>query len=189
MSQPELSQIRDDLSRTRDLSVSSVLFRGRDFVEGKASVGVKVTGVAGANRLREEDDTLAGRIRIGMVTAGIQTPAELARRAKIHRQAVHKYLNGENEKLTPEKLYRLSDALNVNARWLALGPPHTPVKPKFLDPDMHELVQIKETLDKVDSDHAREAIEAWVSHGRNLVKLLTPASPANPFPTKRKVRV
>jgi transcriptional regulator with XRE-family HTH domain len=122
-----------------------------------------------------------------MVNAGIHTPAELARRAKLHRQAVHKYLAGENEKLTPEKLFKLADALRVNARWLAFGPPESPTPSRSLDPEAEELVQIKETLDRADNPKARDARDTWLSHGRDLVRILTPASSANPFP-KRKQR-
>lgn len=124
-----------------------------------------------------------------MVTAGIRTPAELARRAKLHRQMVHKYLTGENEKLTPEKLFRLADALKVNPRWLAFGPPESPVPPTTLDPEAAEIVQIKATLDASPSREALDARDNWVTAGRNLVRILTPTSPANPFPSKgRKER-
>lgn len=134
----------------------------------------------------KEDATLSGRIKIGMANAGIHTPAELARRAKLHRQMVHKYLNGENEKLTPEKLFKLADALKVNPRWLAFGPPESPVPPSSLDPEASELVQIKQTLDQAPSKEARDARDNWLSQGRNLVNILTPKSPANPFPPPPK---
>lgn len=133
-----------------------------------------------------EEATLAGRIKLGMTNAGITTPAELARKAKLHRQAVHKYLNGENEKLTPEKLYRLADALKVNPRWLAFGPPESPVPPQAIDPAAAELIQIKETLDKAESREARQAADNWVTAGRDLVRILTPSSPANPFSKSKK---
>lgn len=120
-----------------------------------------------------------------MVNAGIQSPAELARRAKMHRQAIHKYLSGEHEKLTPDKLFKLADALKVNPRWLAFGPPETPVQPRAIDPEADELIQIKETLDQADSPDARAARDNWVTQGRNLVRILTPGSPANPFPPQK----
>lgn len=136
----------------------------------------------------EDEGTLAGRIKLAMVSAGIPTPAELARRAKLHRQAVHKYLSGENEKLTPDKLFKLADALNVNPRWLALGPPETPVPPRAIDPEAAELIQIKETLDRAPSQEAKDARENWLTHGRDLVRILTPKSTANPFPGAKKTR-
>lgn len=120
-----------------------------------------------------------------MVAAGIPTPSELARRAKLHRQAIHKYLNGENEKLTPDKLFRLADALKVNPRWLAFGPPESPVQPRAVDPEASELIQIKETLEQTGTEAAKAARESWITHGRNLVRILTPASPANPFPPRK----
>lgn len=123
-----------------------------------------------------------------MFNAGIHTPAELARRAKLHRQAIHKYLAGENEKLTPDKLFRLADALKVNPRWLALGPPESPVQPTAIDTEAAELIQIKETLDKAGSHEARTARDNWLTHGRDLVRILTPSSTANPFAARGKGR-
>lgn len=166
-----MSQIRDYLSRTRDGA-------SRSFLPLKAKTR---TAFGGASVKDEDDGTLAGRIRIAMVSAGIPTPADLARKAKLHRQAVHKYLNGENEKLTPEKLYKLADALKVNPRWLAFGPPESPVPPRTIDPAAAELIQIRETLEKAESRDAKVAADNWVTAGRDLVRILTPTSSANPF--------
>lgn len=116
---------------------------------------------------------------MAMAAVGINTPADLARRMKLNRQTVHKWTSGEGDKLTPELLYRLSDALNVNARWLALGPPHSPAKPAFLTPDEHEALEIRKALD----DQAREQ---WISSGRTMVRLTAKASTANPFALRKK---
>lgn len=101
---------------------------------------------------------------------------------KVNRQTVHRWVSGEGDKLTPEMLFSLSDALNVNARWLALGAPNSPVKPRSLDPESEEVVQIKRELTK----HNPEAHEQWVSQGRMLVKLLTPRSVSNPSQSRTK---
>lgn len=112
-----------------------------------------------------------------MGMSGLKNPSELARKMNIHRQTVHKWMNGEVTDLTPEMLFRLSDTLNVNARWLALGPPNSPVKPVTLDPDLMELLQLRKALDEVNP----EATEKWISDGRELVELISPKSKANPF--------
>lgn len=124
-----------------------------------------------------------------MVNAGIHTPADLARRASLHRQAISKYLNGENDKLTPKKLYALAKALNVNAEWLAFGPPHSPVPPTVIDTAAAELIQIRDQLEKAGTSDARAAMDNWVTTGRDLVRILTPKSAGNPFGAAPKGKV
>jgi transcriptional regulator with XRE-family HTH domain len=116
-----------------------------------------------------------------MAQAGIKNMSELARRMKVNRQTVHRWLDGQGDKLTPEMLFKLADALNVNARWIAFGPPETPVKPMVLDPDSAEVVEIKEALDKSGNPEAKDQ---WLSQGRTLVKILAPTSRANPFSSR-----
>lgn len=127
----------------------------------------------------EGDVTLAGRIKIAMAAAGIDTPAKLAKKMGVNRQTVYRWVDGEGDKLTPDMLFRLSDALNVNARWLAFGPPLSPAKPTMLDHDTQELIQLRDAL-------PQEGRDQWISQGRALVKLLSPQSAANPFPAKTK---
>lgn len=126
-----------------------------------------------------EDATLAGRIRIGMAGAGISSPAELARRMKVNRQTVHRWIAGEGDKLTPDMLFRLADALEVNPRWLAMGAPHSPVKPHIPSVEEAELISLFVSLPSA-------ARESWMSSGRDLIKLLTPASTGNPFAKTRR---
>lgn len=114
-----------------------------------------------------------------MAAVGIATPSELARRMKVNRQTVHLWLTGQRAKLTPEMLYRLVDVLNVSARWLAFGPPYSPVRPVQMDPTRHELISIFEALDD-------QAKEQWLSSGRTMVRLTAKASINNPFPVKVK---
>lgn len=128
---------------------------------------------------RREDTTLAGRIKIGMAQAGIHSIAELARRMKLNRQTVHRWVDGQGDKLTPEHLFKLSDALQVSARWLALGPPESPVSPRHIDTEADELLQIRDAL-------PQDARDQWLSSGRGLVKILAPTSRANPFTVKTK---
>lgn len=114
-----------------------------------------------------------------MAAAGIDTPTDLARRMKVNRQTVHTWVRGKRAKLTPEMLFKLADALNVNAKWLALGPPNMPSKPKHLAPDDNELIEIARALDDATRDQ-------WLSSGRTMVRLTARASTANPFPARHK---
>lgn len=125
-------------------------------------------------------NTLAERIKAAMVQAGIQNPAELARKMKVSRQTVQNWVNGRTEKITPELLYRLCDVVNVNGRWMALGDPHSPVRPVFITPDEAEVLQIFKALaaDKQSRDE-------WMSLGRKLVRVSTTPSTANPYPGKK----
>lgn len=122
--------------------------------------------------------TLAERIKAAMAQAGIQTPAELARRMGVSRQTVQNWVNGRSENITPEMLYKLCDAVRVNGRWMALGPPHSPVMPAFLTPDEAEILQIARALHK-------DPLEQWVSIGRSLVRASPTPSTANPYPDKK----
>lgn len=116
-----------------------------------------------------------------MAAAGLRSPAELARKMGVNRQTVYRWTEGHGSKLTPEMLFKLSDTLDVSARWLVIGPPENPTRPRRLDPETAELIQIRDALrDKP------EAVDQWVSQGRSLVKLLTQKSVANPFPEKVK---
>lgn len=169
------------MSTTQDI-LSSPQDRRRGNVSGRIFLNRGVL-VLERGRSRGEDATLAGRIRLGMAQAGLRSVSDLARKMKVNRQTVHRWVDGQGEKLTPEMLFNLADALNVSPKWLALGPPESPVPPRQLDPDTTEIIQIKEALERAKND---EALSQWVSHGRTLVKILAPASTSNPFPIKNK---
>lgn len=123
----------------------------------------------------QEAKTLSGRIRLSMAAVGLRTPTDLARKMKINRQTVHKWMTGRSDKLTPDMLFKLADALEVNARWLALGAPYSPLKMRQIDPETAELVALRENLPP-------QLRDAFLSHGRELLKLSDTATRANPFP-------
>lgn len=116
---------------------------------------------------------------MGMVSAGIRNPSELARRMKIHRQTAHKWFDGQSDNLTPEMLFKLADILHVNPRWLAFGQPESPVAPRQIDTEAEELIQIRDALPP-------DARDDWLKHGRTLVRHTAPKSTTNPFPAKIK---
>lgn len=123
-------------------------------------------------------NTLAERIKAAMAQAGIQTPAELARRMGVSRQTVQNWVNGRSEQITPDLLYKLCDVVRVNGRWMALGPPHSPVRPAFLSPEEAEILQIYQAL-------PADARDQWASLGRTLVRANPVPTPVNPYPQKR----
>ena len=124
------------------------------------------------------NSTLAERIRAAMAQAGIANPTQLARKMGVSRQTVQNWVSGRTDKITPEMLYKLCDAVNVNGRWMAMGGDHSPVRPRFLTPDEDELLQISRAL-------SEEAREQWVSLGRTLVRANVPQSTVNPYPFRK----
>ena len=61
------------------------------------------------------------RISDAMIAAGIRTPSELARMMGLPRQTVHRWLSEGIGNINYKNLLKLSDALNVNARWIMYG--------------------------------------------------------------------
>lgn len=115
-----------------------------------------------------------------MAAAGIRSPAELARKMEVPRQTVYRWTRGEGDKLTPEMLYRLADALNANARWIAEGPPWSPVRPRHLSPEQNMVLEIYAQL-------TPDLREEWVKNGNTLVRLSSQSAPIySPIPTRRK---
>jgi len=103
------------------------------------------------------------RIRDAMISAGIATPAELARRLDLPRQTVHRWLGGNIKNLTYENLFRLADLLNVSARWLAIGD----VDPsKYLVKDEQEVEMM--ALIREMSAHTRAQ---WLAIGQSLLEV------------------
>lgn len=115
------------------------------------------------------------RIRDAMIAAGIAGPGELARRLRLPRQTVHRWLAGNIKNLTYDNLFRLADLLNVSARWLAIGD----VDPsKYLVKDEQE-VEMMAVIREM-SAHTRAQ---WLAIGRSLLGLQAGAqgTPVNPY--------
>jgi transcriptional regulator with XRE-family HTH domain len=124
----------------------------------------------------EDDMTMQGRIRMQMAANGIHSDAELARKLKLRRQTVHKWMNGDSKNLTPENIFRLSDVLKCSARWLMLGPPVRPDKPLTLDEQKAEVVHLYDAFGK-----NREVRKSWIDAGKALVRESTDPSPVEPL--------
>jgi transcriptional regulator with XRE-family HTH domain len=64
--------------------------------------------------------TLSERL-IGAMEIAEISKAELARMVGVTRSAVTHWVNGTSPNIRPEHLFRIADALNIEARWLATG--------------------------------------------------------------------
>lgn len=124
--------------------------------------------------------TLAGRIQTQMTTRGIATESELARLVTkrlgraVHRQKVHKWLNGESQNMELDALFALADVLECSARWLALkqGGPQKAVQ---LDVEKTRAVVLYDELAKHEK---RNLVDKWLRQGHDLLEA------AEPEPTK-----
>lgn len=123
--------------------------------------------------------SLAGRIKIGMATQGIASEAELARRLKINRQTVHKWLSGEVKTIDPETLFRLAAVLELDPQWLATKE-GAPQKPERVTLEHKRLIELYNALPA----HMRRA---WLKSGDALLAETGETSAAQPF-IKQKVK-
>lgn len=119
------------------------------------------------------------RIRAAMIAAGIVNPATLARHLDLPRQTVHRWLSGCIKNMTHDNLFSLADALDVSARWIALGD----VDPsKYLLKDEQEVEMM--ALIREMSLHTRAQ---WLAIGRSLldVQARGRGTTINPYPRSR----
>lgn len=63
----------------------------------------------------------ASRLRASMIAAGVQSIRELARRAEIPHQTLHRILKSDVGIVGAEVLMRLSRSLRVDPEWLLSG--------------------------------------------------------------------
>jgi transcriptional regulator with XRE-family HTH domain len=126
------------------------------------------------NKISEDEMTLAGRIRIGMAAKGIKTPSELARKLNIkNRQTTTKWLNGEVTSLDPDMLFRLSDLLNLNPRWL-LNREGDPAPLREFSPEDRRVLDLYAALPK-------KIKNVWVKNGDELLEATGETSISQPF--------
>lgn len=111
----------------------------------------------------DPNNCIAVRIRTAMTACGMKSVAELGRRIGLPRQTVHRWINGDTKNMTHENLYKVSDALQVRARWLAVGD-SAPEQIDLGEGDVVGLIGIYETM----SPAAREQ---WLAIGRTLLSM------------------
>ena len=118
-------------------------------------------------RIRAEpvdpEHSIASRIRTAMAACGMKSVAELGRRIGLPRQTVHRWINGDTKNMTHENLYKVADALQVRARWLAVGD-NAPAQLDLADGDVVGLIRIYEALPPAGR-------EQWLAIGRTLLAI------------------
>jgi len=123
----------------------------------------------GKGRIKAEpqdpSQTIAARIRTAMAACGMKSVAELGRRIGLPRQTVHRWINGDTKNMTHENLYKVADALQVRARWLAVGDT-APGQVDFGDGDVVGLIKTYESMPEA-------ARVQWLAIGRTLLAMHT----------------
>jgi transcriptional regulator with XRE-family HTH domain len=120
--------------------------------------------------------SIAARIRTAMSACGMKSVAELGRRIGLPRQTVHRWINGDTKNMTHENLYKVADALQVRARWLAVGD-MAPAQIDLADGDVVGLIKTYESM-------PIPAREQWLAIGRTLLSMHTVGKGAvvDPYP-------
>jgi len=120
--------------------------------------------------------SIAARIRTAMAACGMKSVAELGRRIGLPRQTVHRWINGDTKNMTHENLYKVADALQVRARWLAVGDT-APAQIDLGDGDVVGLIRTYESMPEA-------AREQWLAIGRTLLAMHTAgkATVVDPYP-------
>ena len=110
-----------------------------------------------------------------MAAKGIHSAAGLARKMKLPRQTIHRWLNGETEHIHPELVYRLSDVLECSARWLVMRDV-APSRAQRLNLDEQRVLALFKALPEAVRD-------SWVNTGDTL--LVATTQPSRIHPHKR----
>lgn len=140
-------------------------------------------------------DTFAARLKTAMTARGLKSPVDLSYLlwdSNKGRYTTELWMTGKRSKLTPELAYLVADKLEVNARWLILGPPNTPERPIYLTPDEVGLLDVYRAL-------GPEMGHQWLLNGKALAKLagkilksipedLTPAATLKPMANSNLTR-
>ena len=121
----------------------------------------------GKGRIKAEPsdptNSIATRIRTAMATCGMKSVAELGRRIGLPRQTVHRWINGDTKNMTHENLYKVADALQVRARWLAVGDT-APAQIDLAEGDVLGLIKTYESM-------SLESRSQWLAIGRTLLAM------------------
>lgn len=111
----------------------------------------------------DPENSIATRIRMAMAACGMKSVAELGRRIGLPRQTVHRWINGDTKNMTHENLYKVADALQVRARWLAVGDT-APAQLDLADGDVVGLIKTYEAMPAAARDQ-------WLAIGRMLLAM------------------
>lgn len=111
----------------------------------------------------DPENSIAARILASMASCGVRSVAELGRRIGLPRQTVHRWINGDTRNMTHGNLYKVADALQVRARWLALGDTAS-TSIDLEDGDIAGLVKTYESMPPAARDQ-------WLAIGRTLLAM------------------
>ena len=103
------------------------------------------------------------RINDAMAVARIRTPSELARRMGLPRQTIHRWLSDGVANINYRNLLKLSDVLNVNARWIMFGEVGR-IKVPYSNPHESEAAGLARELPK-------DLRDQWLAFGRGLLEV------------------
>ena len=126
--------------------------------------------------------TVGGRIRAARVAKGL-TMDQLASQIGVSKGAISQWESGKIAQLSADNLLKLSDALEVAARWiweckLPTGEPIPMGKPKYLQIEEADLIETFQLLEPQFKDalvgDAHKYLKLSASHQR--------PSRANPYP-------
>lgn len=117
--------------------------------------------------------TFAGRIKIGMAAQGIAGASELARRMKLRRQTVQKWLSGEVSKIEPENLIKLAQILDMDPEWLATREGE-PQRKGRVTLEQKRLIELYNALPE-------QLRRAWMRSGDAMLQDTGEVSKAQPF--------
>ena len=136
---------------------------------------------------KEQLMDIKDRIQAAMAWRGIDSQSELARRLgtiagrSYSRQTVNNWLQGKVANMSHAALFDLAAVLEVNARWLAEGEPHSLARPVWLSPDQQKLLALAEGLEKADPAY----YERWIDNGQWELDRAIGPSRQNPYPLVR----
>jgi transcriptional regulator with XRE-family HTH domain len=130
-------------------------------------------------------DTVGGRIQTARVAAGL-TQDQLAQRIGVTKSAISQWESGRISALNAENLVKLSDALEVSARWIWLWKEkdgtHIPMgRPVHLEPDQSDLIETFKLLPV-------ESRDVLLDDAHKYLRIAASQQPSkgNPFPAGAK---
>lgn len=120
------------------------------------------------------------RLNAAFQAKGLKSQADLARAIKAKPQVVNKWFHGRTAKISAVDLFKLTEALDVSARWLLFGKGQV-ARYTELTPDEWVVISIYRNLPE-------EWREDWLTQGNRTLNRLTD-SPSRTVPFKQNTPV
>lgn len=126
--------------------------------------------------------SVGDRIRFARKAADM-TQEQLAKKTGVTKGAVSQWEQGGIKSLNSVVLFALADALEVNARWIALGD-RPPTRPLHVSPEESALVETFRSLPEA----ARDELLAKANEYRRVTGTSAQPSRADPYPYHQQKR-